>query len=224
MHYLVAPELQLVFGWSPKCGCTTIKQSLLTKLGFSIEGNVHNDMLTRENLRSGVFGLWDVGSVPSVYDWKSYEFVGVMRDPFRRFMSGLRQRGFVLLHAGLGDMTISELLMRFEAGNFEPDPHHFEPQAKGLLDRDFDELVDLSDMQNLFARLKLPYYTAESGGHQTNYVECDEPYHELSIGQILKKRLVSERRDDWFSQEAQELIREVYKDDFDLARRWRLGY
>ena len=49
MHYYIIPKLNLIVGWNPKVACTTIFYLLLAKLNHKIKGNIHLDMINKEN-------------------------------------------------------------------------------------------------------------------------------------------------------------------------------
>lgn len=172
MHPFVNVDRNLIFWWSPKCGCTTVKSIMLESMLFdhvskTTEANeneisealdlclsgrapkspnpVHRlvmDYLSRMRINN----LHALITGPRVYLKRDFAagFTNVLfvRDPFKRFVSG-----FVDKHV---EGTFSHI---FRPGSFKEaasgidglEPHHFAPQASEayLPDLEYDRVFDI---------------------------------------------------------------------------------
>ena len=101
MHYYIIPKLNLIVGWNPKVACTTIFYLLLTKLNHKIKGNIHLDMINKENLKSGKYDIYDFFDPKfENIDLNSYTKICVVRNPYERLISTIRQRSCYLISDG----------------------------------------------------------------------------------------------------------------------------
>jgi hypothetical protein len=172
MHPFVNIDRNLIFWWSPKCGCTTVKSIMLESMLFDrVSGTVAADEegvsealrlclagrgptnpnpvhgIVRDYLSSmGINNLHALVTGPRVYLRKDFAagFTNVLfvRDPFKRFVSG-----FVDKHV---EGAFSHI---FRPGSFKEaasnigglEPHHFAPQASEayLPDLEYDRVFDI---------------------------------------------------------------------------------
>ena len=114
MHFIKIPKLNLIVGINPKVACTTIFHLLLTKLGHPIQGNIHLDMLTKVNLKSGKYGIYELDPELDHENIENYTKICVIRNPYTRLISGIRQRSWFFIHdfkkLDVSKNTITEFL------------------------------------------------------------------------------------------------------------------
>ena len=238
MHFIIVPKLNLIVGWNAKVACTTVKYLLLKKLGHNIEGNIHADMLTKENLESGKYDIYDfLNPKFKNIDLNSYTKICVIRNPYERLISGIRQRSSFLCnfkrHGDLSENTISELLQNLKTheyieGHFRPqtmiknklyDIHTSLLEFMNINNFKFDHIIPVNQMDKLYELLELPYIEEEKmGNHSTTYNNNDKVnYYNLTIQDISDKynNKWSSNINSWFTQDNIQLINELYKDDFE---------
>jgi hypothetical protein len=179
MHPFVNIDRNLIFWWSPKCGCTTVKSIMLESMLFDhvskttavVEGDISEALdlcfsgrspdnpdpvhrLVRDYLsRMSVNNLHSLIAGPRVYLKKDFAagFTNVLfvRDPLKRFVSG-----FVDKHV---EGTFSHI---YKPGSFREaaakidrlEPHHFAPQASEayLPDLEYERVFDIENIDYEF--------------------------------------------------------------------------
>jgi hypothetical protein len=175
MHPFVNIDRNLIFWWSPKCGCTTVKSIMLEsilldhvsktmavdeesiseslRLCFAREFPKESNLVHRavrgylSRMRIGNFHAPITG--PRVYLKKDFAagFTNVLfvRDPFKRFVSGLVDK-----HVDGSFSHISKPdSFRGAASNIDGlEPHHFAPQSSEayLPDLEYDRAFDIEDI------------------------------------------------------------------------------
>ena len=218
MHFLIIKNLKLIVGWNPKVACTTVKTLILRKLGHEIKGNVHNDMLTPANLHCGKYDILLYNPKLNNEDLNSYTKICIVRNPYERLISGIRQRSQWLCdykkHGDLSDNTITMFLQNLKKYNYIE--NHFIPQTDNINDFKFDHIIDIKDMSKLYSILEFEYKIEKIGGHATKYNnDCNDNYHNLTIKDISRKNNEwSGNIYSWFTKNDIKLINELYKKDF----------
>ena len=218
MYFLIIKKLKLIVGWNPKVACTTVKTLILRKLGHEIKGNVHNDMLTKPNLNCGKYDILLYNPKLNNEDLNSYTKICIVRNPYERLISGIRQRSQWLCdykkRGDLSDNTITMFLQNLKKYNYIE--HHFIPQTNNINDFKFDHIIDIKDMIKLYSILELEYKIEKIGGHTTKYNnDCNDNYHNLTIKDISRnKNKWSSNIYSWFTKNDIKLINELYKKDF----------
>ncbi|MFK7850757.1 MAG: sulfotransferase family 2 domain-containing protein [Akkermansiaceae bacterium] len=220
MYYYVVPDLKLILGWSPKCACTTAKTAIFEALGQEIVGNVHNDMLTNENLNSGLYGVYYFSAFKALgqLELDSFRKFCIIRNPYSRFISAIRQRSHALIkHSEFQTMNAGDYLQYLETNRFGTD-HHFDPQTKNLRQFSFDQVLDISQMSVFFDYLKVDYTGNQKfGSHSTNY-GVEEDMQESSLLEIAKKRVFPRKIQAWLRDGDITRLRKIYSNDFTFAR------
>ncbi len=228
MYYYIIPKLNLIVGWNPKVACTTIFYLLLTKLNHEIKGNIHNDMINKENRQSGKYDIYDLHNPKfENIDLNSYTKICIVRNPYERLISGIIQRSEFLVSddcknhmkgKDLSKNTITELLQNLKTHNYiEP---HFNPQTININNFKFDQVIPLEQISKLYKILDLPYIEEKIGGHDTKYINNSKvKYYNLTIQDIYNKFdskcKWSSNVNSWFTYDNIQLINEIYKDDFE---------
>lgn len=229
MRFFIIPKLNLIVGWNPKVACTTVKYLLLTKLNHKIEGNIHNDMLTGKSLQSGKYDIYNLQNPKfENIDLNSYTKICIVRNPYERLISGIRQRANFLVSdeckTNVSKNTITEFLQNLKTHNYVE--HHFIPQTNDIDNFKFDEVISTYQINKLYELLELPYIEEKIGGHSTIYNDDDKVnYYNLTIQDISKyNNKWSSNINSWFTQDNIQLINELYKDDFEWLSKNGLDY
>ena len=220
MYFLVMKNLKLIVGYNPKVACTTIKILILRKLGHEID--VEKDVHKSELIRS----LKNLNPKLNNVDLNSYTKICIVRNPYERLISGIRQRSGCLCDFNKGgdfsDNTITMFLQNLKKYNYIE--HHFIPQTENINDFKFDHIIDVKDMSKLYSILGFEYKIEKLGGHATTYNNDsndsndsnDNNYHNLTIKDISNrsKNEWSNNIYYWFTKNDIKLINELYKKDF----------
>ena len=221
MHFLIIKKLKLIVGWNPKVACTTVKTLILRKLGHEIKGNVHAVMLSQANLNCGKYDILLYNPKLNNGDLNSYTKICIVRNPYERLISGIRQRSPMLCdyktHGDLSDNTITMFLQNLKKYNYLE--HHFIPQTNNINDFKFDHIIDVKDMSKLYSILEFESKIEKIGNdkqHITKYNnDCNDNYHNLTIKDISRnKNEWSGNIYSWFTKNDIKLINELYKKDF----------
>lgn len=218
MHFFIIEKLKIIVGWNPKVACTTVITLILRKLGHEIKGNVHDDMLTTANLNCGKYDILLYNPKLNNEDLNSYTKICIVRNPYERLISGIRQRSKRLCdfkkHGDLSDNTITMFLQNLKKYNYIE--NHFIPQTDNINDFKFDHIMDIKDMSKLYSILEFEYKIEKIGGHITKYNnDCSDNYHNLTIKDISRKNNEwSGNIYSWFTKNDIKLINELYKKDF----------
>ena len=226
MYYHIVPDLKLIYAWSPKCACTTVKSAVLMALGHPISGNVHKDMLTKENLKSGKYGIYLLDAYTRKFDMNVQDYlkVCVIRNPYHRFVSAIRQRSRRLSKTKkFCGMTAAGYLEYMESNDFGED-HHFHPQTRNLRQFAFDRVLDISEMGVLFEILNLEYHGQKFGGHGTTYSEEESVLRAVSLLDLSKIKVFPEKIHSWLDDARVAKLRALYAGDFDFAQRHGCDY
>lgn len=223
MLYLIIPKLKLIVGWNPKCGCTTIKTLLLNKLNHEIIGNVHLDMLTKENLISGKYDIFSLTKNNiNDYDYESYLKVCIKRNPFNRLISGLRQRSRWLCNEYknkeiIKNMLIKDFVLSLKTTDNIDD--HFNSQTSYIIEKiKFDLILDIENndqIKKFYNILGLNYSNIKYGDHTTKYNNNNDNYKKLKLKDLTDtNKLFNKIITNWFDEETINHIKNIYKDDF----------
>ena len=77
MRYFIQPEKKIIWGWSAKCGCTHLKNIIYFLRDIKVN-NVHQ------------LEFWIQYSLPKNID--EYDTIILMRNPFKRLVSGFKDK------------------------------------------------------------------------------------------------------------------------------------
>lgn len=224
MHFLIIPREKLIIGHSPKSGCTTIKQILLRKLNHKIIANVH-EMLNPDNLISGKYDIFNLSFYlkNNKINYDEFTKILILRNPYSRLISGIRQRSKFMCDNGFKNYTITEYLDYLKNNNYGIDGHFF-PQTYtntkiDIFQFPFDVVIDISEIKILYEILGLKYIDERLGGHYTNYILNDEKYYYYTFNDFSSKNLYNANIHNWFTNDNIKIINELYKKDFDFANK-----
>lgn len=140
MKFLVDDKKKIIFGWSPKCGCTHIKKIFLYlyKNEINLEANCHPKCaIYNKNLPDNIH---------------HYTTIIICRNPYKRLISGFLDKynsvNGKLRHLWKHDrLTFREFIEELIIKNWNViDKHHFEPQTSD----DFKEHILNSKKLKIF--------------------------------------------------------------------------
>jgi hypothetical protein len=157
MFFLVDNKNKVIFGWSPKCGCSRAKKIF----GFLQNNTIINDGHTHTGN----------DSQPLPNDIENYITIIFSRNPYKKIISGFldkyRKNGefrHLWKHNKITFYTFVDELIKNDRNMIEP--HHFEPQTGGHYNTNilrskclkiYDiEHIDYSFIENLYHK-KIPY-------------------------------------------------------------------
>ena len=142
MYFLVDNNKKIIFGWTPKCGCSYIKYMYW--------------FLQTDNLNNEIHTSRDSNSLPD--DIQNYTTIIISRNPYKRLLSGFLDKyskdgDFRYLWK---DSTLSFCNFVNKLINYEwevIDKHHFSPQTS----ENFDEKILLSKIIKFYDISNIDY-------------------------------------------------------------------
>jgi hypothetical protein len=215
MLIYVVEKLKLIIGLNPKVGTTTIFTILLKKLGHEITADVHT-ILSTHNTKIGKYDILHYDPKLNNLDINNYTKICIVRNPYERLISGIRQRSIDLCnYKDLSQNTITMFLQNLKQYNYID--QHFSPQSKDINNLKFDHVIDIKEMSKLFTLLHLEYKNENYGNNSTKYNTNNKiNYHNLTIKDIVDRYddIWSNDINSWFTKNDIKLINELYKEDF----------
>ncbi|MBA42759.1 MAG: hypothetical protein CMF62_01975 [Magnetococcales bacterium] len=239
MRIYVLPNSNIVIGCSAKCGSTSLKKQFLNKLNIKKEYNnvdeFHNYIDTNiiNNPKYNIYGLKYYRRIKSRIPVGNFYSVLIMRNPFARLISGLKEKANRLTNKfNLGEYTVREFLYLLKEKNYFINEasfisHHFRPQTdyeNGKIHK-FNTILDISDINIISKLLNVSYKNKPM--NSTKYLKNDDndkkTYQDLQIKNLSKIKLSNDPK-KWFESNEIDLIYELYKDDFRLASQYNISY
>ena len=183
MYFLVDHDKKVVFGWTPKCGCTHIKK-IFYYLINEPNRKIHTALdFTRLNS----------------FEYSDYQFIIIIRNPYHRIVSGFLDK--YSLHGEFRKkwnpnkmLTFRNFVDELESTRFKYiDSHHFLPQTaeewnKNILNckYKFFDLgnIDYQYIENLYST-KIPEELIHFKGTHANILNLD--YHGFYNSELKNK-------------------------------------
>ena len=186
MFFSVDDKNKIIFGWSPKCGCSRIKKIFKFLQNNLIDNVVHNN---------------DSNNLPN--DLENYTIIIFSRNPFKRIISGFldkyRKNG-EFRHLWKHDkITFSTFIDELIKNNWKMvEPRHFSPQTSDNFNR------------NMICKLKcVKIYDIEN----IDYLYIESLYHKKIPEKLLDFDLMGHERktfDKNYEGDVYDLDMEVY--------------
>lgn len=211
MYFLIDKKRKIIFGWSPKCGCTNIK-----RLFNYFQEEPHNV------------------SYPYPKEGK-YTTILFIRNPYKRIVSGFLQKyvdNYQLRQFRLGRNPLELTFERFvdeldKNGLKKIEKHHFMRQTDGyfesriVFDKIFDlENIDYEYLEGLFGE-KLPKKIKYGIKKQTQYSDIEEECFNWSI---LRLEKVKPKYQFFFNSEIKQKVYKFYQKDFQFFNEKGFNY
>jgi hypothetical protein len=214
MRFIVNEERKIIFGWSPKCGCTHVKKLIFYLENYRVD-YVHNVKM-------------DTNFLPR--DLENYIIIIITRNPYKRLVSGFldkyRLNGqFRHLWKIEKPLTISNFIDELLNNNFEAiNCHHFIQQTKEFFDEKIlkhDKLIiydvgkiDYEYIGMLFGKVVPDEIINFRGDHTTSYADSvNIPVYDLEIDSYYECK---PQLENFYSEELKEKVYSFYKSDFDF--------
>ena len=123
MYFLVDKKTKVIFGWSPKCGCSHIKKIFWFLQNDKINNIIHT--------------IYDMNNLP--YDIENYTTILISRNPYKRIISGFldkyRKNGEFKKLWKYKTITFSMFIDELIQNNWKMiDKHHFTQQTSENFD------------------------------------------------------------------------------------------
>ena len=227
MYYLVDINRQIIFGWSPKCGCSHIKNMYW----FLQTGNLKNKIHTQK----------DVNRLPN--DIQNYTTIIITRNPYKRIVSG-----FLDKYAKQGQyrhlwkekdlfLSFSQFVNKVIKSDWNIiDKHHFTPQTTGY----FDKKILLSKNIKFYDICNIDYQYIEQL-YNIKIPECvinNKGTHErnlrIKIKESYNKNVYDLHIDDYidydvdikyfYNEEIREKVFNFYIEDFNFFKENGIDY
>lgn len=215
MRFMVNEYKKIIFGWSPKCGCSHVKK-IVHFLEQRILDSVH--VLTL-----------DTNELPD--DISDYIFIIIIRNPFKRLVSGFfekyRIRGQFrnLWNNNMPNLSFSNFLEEIEKQNFDViDYAHFSKQTDEFF---IDEIVDhkktiIYDIENidydyigsLYCKIIPADVITFRGDHINKNTEpMTDIVYDKHIDELLKYKISLEC---YYNDKLTDKVLQIYRKDFDF--------
>lgn len=222
MYFLVDEEKQVIFGWSPKCGCSHIK-----KLFWFLKLNDLNHVIhtSREMKR-----------LPK--NVQNYTIIMIVRNPYKRLVSGFldkyRQGGEYRYKWKESTITFSAFVEELIRGSWRVvDSHHFKPQTDEYYDEKvfdakvlkcFDlENIDYKYIESLYD-VKIPKdFLAIKHGHERSKsgTMLSIPVYDLDMSEYYTSNV---NYSYFFNEELREKVNRFFQKDFELFEKFGFKY
>jgi hypothetical protein len=214
MRFIVNEDKKIIFGWSPKCGCTHIKNMVY--------------FLENKTLKKIHLGLHDTNELPS--NLEDYIIIIIIRNPYKRIISGILDKyknTGELRHLWNIDtpLTFTNFIDKLLESNYDVVEHeHFSPQTSGWF---IDEIKThtktlIYDIENIdydyIGSLYLKTISEEvikfRGEHINKAVEpLNESIFDRNIDEYSQYKIPLEF---FYNEDLKSKILQIYKDDFDF--------
>jgi hypothetical protein len=212
MRFIVNEEKKIIFGWSPKCGCTHVKNMvsfLENKNLFGVNAVIYNTCELPDNLNN-------------------YIIIIIIRNPYKRIISGIldkyKQTG-LFRHLWNIDIpiTFENFIDKIMESNYNViDFEHFSPQTSGWF---IDEIkthkktiiydienIDYEYIGSLYNKTIPPEVIQFRGDHINKNTEIlNEFVYDLQIDTYSDKKIAIEY---FYNDDLKDKMKKIYKKDF----------
>lgn len=253
MHPFVNIDRGVIFWWSPKCGCTTVKSIMLDSMAFD---HVSRHMKVEEERVSAAVATCLKGGRSKgddrVYDIvrqylssmkvsnfhpqiagsrlvldleSASEFANVLfvRDPFKRFVSGLVDKHI----DGFFSHIYRPKSFKDAAANIDKlEPHHFAPQTSEayLPQLNYDWVFDIEkiDYEYLSGLLGMRVAPRLMNRKSPLSGPCGESLADVPYEHLVRLKSSGGFPDHecFYDEESKGMVADYYRGDLELMRRW----
>jgi hypothetical protein len=215
MRFIVNEGRKIIFGWSPKCGCTHVKNMIY--------------YLENKHLERIHYGIHDTHELP--YNISDYIFIIIIRNPFKRLISGFLEKYKLggqfrhLWHNEMPTLTFSNFLEEKNKDNCKViDYHHFSKQTDDWFVDDilshkntimYDiEHIDYEYIGSLYNKI-IPREVIEfRGNHINKNTELFNDYvYDLELDTYSDKKIPIEY---FYNDALKDKMKKIYKKDFEF--------
>lgn len=214
MRFIVNEDKKIIFGWSPKCGCTHVKNMV-----YFLE----NKYLDKTHISE-----YDTYELP--YDISSYIIIIIIRNPYKRIISGLfdkyKSDGVFRDKWTVSDqLCFSNFLNKlFEEKYDLVDYEHFSPQTSGWFEESIEshtktiiydlENIDYEYLGSLYNKTIPIDVRLYRGTHfNKNIQPFNEPAYDIEIDKVAGYKIAI---DFFYNQELINKMLHIFKKDFEF--------
>jgi len=215
MRFIVNEGRKIMFGWSPKCGCTHVKNMVY--------------YLENKHLERIHYGIYDTDELPD--NLTDYILIIIIRNPFKRLISGFLEKykaGGQFRHLWHNDMpalTFSNFLEEKNRDNYKIiDYHHFSKQTdewfvddmlshKNTIIYDIDH-IDYEYIGSLYNKTIPTEVIQFRGDHINKNTETFNDFvYDLEIDAYSNKKIDIEY---FYNDVLKDKLIQIYKKDFEF--------
>lgn len=211
MYFLIDNKLKIIFGWTPKCGCSHIKKMF----GY----------LRTDNINSKIHIPSENGHLPNNMD--NYTTILIIRNPYEKVISGFLDKynpnGSFRHKWTNNNLVFSKFVDELVIKNWNLiDKHHFLPQVaehfnkSNILKSKYLKIydiknIDYSYIEKLYNK-KIPEFVLNyKGGHERNATNILEEYvYDLDINLYYKNNVPLKY---FYNEDIKNKVSNFYKDD-----------
>jgi hypothetical protein len=213
MRFIVNEGRKIIFGWSPKCGCTHVKNMIY--------------YLENKHLERIHYGIHDTHELPD--NLADYILILVIRNPFKRLISGFLEKykeGGEFRHLWNIDLpiTFTNFIIKILESNYNViNYEHFSPQTSGWFNDEIKthkktiiydiENIDYNYIGSLYKKIIPPEVINFRGNHINTAVKpFNESVYNLTIDSCSDKKIPAEC---FYNEDLKEKLLQLYKGDFE---------
>lgn len=241
MFFIVNHKHKVLIGWSPKCGCTTIKEYYLETIGIKRKNKVevHHDPDVQQHVHHSVLKKQDLNKLDK------YRKVFLIRNPYKRVISGYLQR--IVMNKTLYDTRFREkdyandgkintfnkfIDTMINNRKHIEDNHHFDQQCTHNYNVfqnrkwKWDFVMDLDNLDHDIVRLNKMLNTNVKL-NEMNKVKHTEIHVEKAYDLTIKQLLALDGMpsyESFFNEQIADKIAKIYKLDMDNFKKWGHQY
>lgn len=241
MFFIVNHKHKVLIGWSPKCGCTTIKEYYLEAIGIKRKNKVevHHDPDVQQHVHHSVLKKQDLNKLDK------YRKVLLIRNPYKRVISGYLQR--IVMNKTLYDTRFREkdyandgkintfnkfIDTMLNNRKHVEDNHHFDQQCTHNYNVfqnrkwKWDFVMDLDNLDSDIVKLNKMLNTSVKL-NEMNKVKHTEIHVEKAYDLTIKQLLALDGMpsyESFFNEQIINKIGKIYKLDLDNFKKWGHQY
>jgi hypothetical protein len=214
MRFIVNENKKIIFGWSPKCGCTHVKNM------------VH--FLDEMHLSAIHIYEFDTYELPKNLD--DYIIIMIIRSPYKRIISGMldkykKKGNFRSMWNTNDPLTFKNFVNKTFENNYEIiDLEHFSPQTSGWFIENLKfhkktiiydiEHIDYDYIGSLYQKIITQEVIQLRGNHINKNTELLTEYvFDTQIDEYSNYKIPIEY---FYNDDLKEKILQIYKDDFEF--------
>lgn len=214
MRFIVNEDKKIIFGWSPKCGCTHIKNMIY--------------YLENKNLERIHIGKHDTYELPD--DISSYIIIIIIRNPYKRIISGMldkyKSNGLLRKMWTIEEpLCFSNFLNKFSEENYDlVEYEHFSPQTSGWFVDYIEshkktiicdiENIDYEYIGSLYNKIIPPEVIQFRGDHINSSINpLNETVYDTQIDELSGYKIPIEY---FYNQELKNKMLHIFKKDFEF--------
>lgn len=214
MRFIVNEGIKIIFGWSPKCGCTHVKNMVY--------------YLENKHLEKIHYGIYDTNELPD--NLTDYILIMIIRNPYKRIISGMLDKykadGLLRKKWTISEpLCFSNFLNKLLEENYDlVEYEHFSPQTSGWFVNSIGshnktiiydiESIDYEYIGSLYNKTIPPEVIQFRGDHINKNMEMFNDFvYDLEIDTYSDKKIAIEY---FYNDALKDKLIQIYKKDFEF--------